>query len=193
MLYFQCLKTKESRVQVMKEIANIIQIVKNKQNYKHPFLGDGYRGVVYNINGFAVKIRRSWTTEDMHNEAKKLQFLQCTEMVPEYVYHEKDFIIMEYVQGKTLRQLYEEGGMLSQKQIQQLSFMLDATEFTGLLPRDLNLGNVIMTKTGRFKLIDVDLYIPVESATNKQKERAYLEKQCFLKKLSNPIEEEIIA
>ena len=67
-------------------------------------------------------------------------------------------VVMQYVQGKTLRQLLDEQGRLSPELTVHigcaLASALDAAHSAGLVHRDVKPGNVLVTPDGRVQLAD---------------------------------------
>src|SRR5215471_9431635 len=71
-----------------------------------------------------------------------------------------DFIVMEYVEGKTLGQLIPKGGMRPEEILGyaiQIGGALAKAHAAGIIHRDLKPGNVMVTAEGRVKLLDFGL------------------------------------
>jgi len=68
------------------------------------------------------------------------------------------YIVMEYVEGRTLRQvLAEEGRMLPQRALEisaQICAALEQAHRAGIVHRDIKPGNVMLTPTGEVKVMD---------------------------------------
>src|SRR5215831_14280092 len=71
-----------------------------------------------------------------------------------------DFIVMEYVEGKTLGQLIPRRGMRLDEILHyaiQIAGALAKAHAAGIIHRDLKPGNVMVTAEGRVKLLDFGL------------------------------------
>ena len=77
-------------------------------------------------------------------------------------------VVMQYVQGKTLRQLLDEQGKLSPELTvhigSALASALDAAHAAGLVHRDVKPGNVLVTPDGRVQLADFGIAKALGSA-----------------------------
>ncbi|MES1245487.1 MAG: protein kinase [Acidobacteriota bacterium] len=85
-----------------------------------------------------------------------------------------DWIVMELVQGRTIRRLLEEEGLLSPdrsvKLCREIAEGLAEAHSQGILHRDLKASNVIVTASGRAKILDFGLAkeMPREGAAESQ-------------------------
>jgi serine/threonine protein kinase len=71
-----------------------------------------------------------------------------------------DFIVMEYVPGKTVDELIPRKGMRLNKALKvavQIADALAAAHTAGIIHRDLKPGNVMVTEDGRVKVLDFGL------------------------------------
>ena len=71
-----------------------------------------------------------------------------------------DFIVMEYVAGRTLAQLIPRKGLRVDELLRlavQIADALAAAHTAGIVHRDLKPGNVMVTESGRVKLLDFGL------------------------------------
>ena len=139
-------------------------------------LGEGGMGVVYKAEDtklkrtVALKFLPSHLTKNERDKARFLQEAQaaaalnhnnvCTihEICNE---HENPFIVMEYVEGKTLRIIAGEGQALPLKDVTnyaiQIAEALKAAHNKGIVHRDIKSENIMVTETGQIKVMDFGL------------------------------------
>jgi len=70
------------------------------------------------------------------------------------------FLVMEYVKGKTLGELIPPGGLgapVALRYAVQIADGLDAAHTVGIIHRDLKPGNIMVTDQGRVKILDFGL------------------------------------
>jgi serine/threonine protein kinase len=73
---------------------------------------------------------------------------------------ENEYMVMEYVAGKTLTELIPKGGLGVSKTLQfgvQIADALAAAHAAGIVHRDLKPGNIMVTESGRVKILDFGL------------------------------------
>lgn len=73
---------------------------------------------------------------------------------------EREIMVMEYVQGKTLVELIPKGGMRPQQSVDiaaQVADALEAAHGAGIVHRDLKPGNIMVTDKGLVKILDFGL------------------------------------
>jgi tetratricopeptide (TPR) repeat protein/predicted Ser/Thr protein kinase len=138
-------------------------------------LGDGGMGVVYRAQDMrlgrevAIKVLR---TEAVHSrewlgrferEARLASSLQHPHicMVHELGEHEgQPFIVMERLEGRTMRQLIEDGPMTPERVIhfaRQIADALDAAHRRGIIHRDIKPANLFVTFGDHLKVLDFGL------------------------------------
>ncbi|MGZ4787826.1 MAG: protein kinase domain-containing protein [Terriglobales bacterium] len=79
------------------------------------------------------------------------------------------YLVMEYLEGKTLRERLQEGALPVSKTIdfaQQISRGLAAAHDRGIVHRDLKPENIFLTRDGHAKLLDFGLAKPLASAAD---------------------------
>lgn len=79
------------------------------------------------------------------------------------------FIVMEYVEGKTLKQIVQENGPMPARTAIHIACQvldaLSAAHATGIIHRDVKPQNVIVTKEGRAKLTDFGIARDADAST----------------------------
>jgi len=79
-----------------------------------------------------------------------------------------DYIVMEFVDGRTLQQLLRDRGQLAPKEVvsigMQLADAMAAAHGASILHRDLKPANVMFTGRGRVKILDFGLAKQIDSA-----------------------------
>jgi serine/threonine-protein kinase len=80
------------------------------------------------------------------------------------------YIVMEYVDGRTLRDVLQtEGMLLPQRALEITSDILAALEYShraGIIHRDIKPGNVMLTRTGDVKVMDFGIARAITGATS---------------------------
>jgi eukaryotic-like serine/threonine-protein kinase len=138
-------------------------------------LGEGGMGVVYKardarLNRFvALKLMLGAATDPDHQfrrfaqEAKAASALNHPNIITVYDIASDEgtlYIVMEYVAGKTLRQLIPRQGMRLAEALKiavQLADALSAAGSAGIVHRDLKPGNIMVTENGLVKVLDFGL------------------------------------
>lgn len=112
----------------------------------------------------------------------KLDHPQIAKVLDYFVERGRDYLVMEYVKGRTLKQLVKEEG--KQKESQVLQWARQIAEIIGylhaenppILHRDLTPDNLILSEKGRIKLVDFGAASEfVGSATG-----TFIGKQCYI-------------
>jgi serine/threonine protein kinase/tetratricopeptide (TPR) repeat protein len=140
-------------------------------------IGAGGMGVVYVARDeqlerdVAIKVLAPGTLSDedarrrFRSEAQLLAKLNhpFIEMVFDFgTLGERDYIVLEYIPGKTIRELLTDGP-LAEGEVLRLGIMLaaglEAAHEKRILHRDLKPGNLILTPEGRLKILDFGLAV----------------------------------
>ena len=86
------------------------------------------------------------------------------------------YIVMEYVAGRTLRDILKEGRkILPERALEITSGVLDALDYShraGIIHRDIKPGNVMLTPTGDVKVMDFGIARAVSDASNSMTQTA---------------------
>jgi serine/threonine-protein kinase len=130
-------------------------------------MGEVFRGVHEALQRpVAVKVVHAETTEKavldkLLVEARALAKLEHPNIVHVYdvgLQGALFYIIMQFLEGTTLRELFDESGAMPVDQVYNVigdvARGLGAMHHEGLIHRDLKLENVIITKHGRSKIMD---------------------------------------
>jgi serine/threonine-protein kinase len=138
-------------------------------------LGDGGMGVVFKAQDthlnriVALKVLPA---DKVANEERKGRFVREARAASSLNHpniitihditsdREIDFIVMEYVAGRTLTQLIPRKGLRVEELLRlavQIADALAAAHTVGIVHRDLKPGNVMVTESGRVKLLDFGL------------------------------------
>ena len=139
-------------------------------------LGDGGMGTVYKARDLrllryvAIKLLRP---ELMIDEKKRLRFVKEAQTASSLNHpnictihdisedNEQHFIVMELVEGKTLREILEERKMLPESELVEIAVKiaeaLSAVHEKGISHRDIKPENIMITNTGLVKVMDFGL------------------------------------
>ena len=138
-------------------------------------LGEGGMGVVYKafdprLKRFvALKVLPAEVARDETRKARLLREARAASALSHphiVVVHdivadgECDFIVMEYVEGRSLSAVIPKGGLPAPEALSyatQIADALQAAHAQGIVHRDLKPGNVMVASTGRVKVLDFGL------------------------------------
>ena len=147
-------------------------------------IGSGGMAHVYlainlsNHKNVAIKVLKPEYCENpeflrrFEREAKTVLHLNQENIVHAYgvgEYNGNPYIVLEYVEGKTLKTVLQERGVLSQKTAVSYALQvlnaLQAAHEAGIIHRDVKPQNVIITPGGKAKLTDFGIAREVEAST----------------------------
>jgi tRNA A-37 threonylcarbamoyl transferase component Bud32 len=107
---------------------------------------------------------RKQALERFEQEARILRDLDSDHIVKLLDYFVEDhrgYLVLEWVDGKSLRQLIEDRGSLPEEQVkslcEQMCSMLKYLHAKGIIHRDFTPDNLILQKDGKLKLIDFNV------------------------------------
>lgn len=125
-----------------------------------------------------VKILRPQYTGDadfverFRREAQAVASLSHPNTVSVYDVGEEDgihYIVMEYIEGRNLKEIIREHGRLSQREAvdfaRQICLGLDHAHKKGIIHRDVKPHNILVTKEGRVKVTDFGIARAVTAST----------------------------
>ena len=145
-------------------------------------IGEGGMGEVYKADDLklgrtvALKVLPAGSSVDQKAKARLLQearaasALNHPNIVTIYSIEEAagfDFIVMEFVQGETLKSVIERGNLEPSELIDlgvQLAEALAAAHKAGFIHRDIKPSNILVTPQGQAKILDFGLAKPVQIA-----------------------------
>lgn len=139
-------------------------------------LGEGGMGIVYRAwderlgRDVAIKVLPGSVAADekavarFKREAKALARVAHPNIVQAFDADEdagRQFLVMEYVEGRDLLRVVTEAGRMSPTQVADFGFQaalaLEHAHRRGLVHRDVKPGNLLLTADGRIKLLDLGL------------------------------------
>src|SRR5215470_11278525 len=139
-------------------------------------IGSGGMGEVYKAQDtklgrtVAIKLLPASTNESpvakrrFLKEAQSASALNHPNIVTIHAIEEKDgldFIVMEYIEGQTLKALIEQGGALRLTDLLEIGIQaadaLEAAHEIGLIHRDIKSANILVTPRGHAKVLDFGL------------------------------------
>lgn len=108
--------------------------------------------------------RRMQAIEGFEKEARLLKRLEHPGIVSLRDYFLEDhrgYLVLEHVDGRSLKQIVEEEGVFSEKKVRELALqMAEILEYIhdkGVVHRDFTPDNLILSKSGQLKLIDFNV------------------------------------
>jgi serine/threonine protein kinase/tetratricopeptide (TPR) repeat protein len=148
-------------------------------------IGSGGMGEVYQAEDtklgrkVAIKLLPAGTHEDANarrrflREAQSASSLNHPNIVTIHAIEEvdgRDFIVMEYVEGQTLKELVERDGALPLARLLDIGIQaadgLEAAHEVNLIHRDIKPANILVTSRGHAKLLDFGLAKFVRTVAN---------------------------
>ncbi len=107
---------------------------------------------------------RKQALERFEQEARILRGLESDHIVKlldHFIEDHRGYLVLEWVDGKSLRQLIEDRGAMSEVQVKELAAqmcsMLDYLHSKSVIHRDFTPDNLILQKDGKLKLIDFNV------------------------------------
>jgi len=139
-------------------------------------LGEGGMGIVYKAEDLKLKrtvalkfmspflLNQARTRTRLEREAQAAAALNHTNICTIHEFHKADdasFIVMEYIQGETLKQIIDRDGPIPQEKakaiILQIAEALAVAHKNGVIHRDIKSENIMIMPDGRAKVMDFGL------------------------------------
>lgn len=142
------------------DIDNIIKIIEDNDLDIFDYIDFGGSSDVYTYDDYCIKIFKEDTGDYMYSnkDAYILECIQGLDCVPKlYAYKHEKYIIMEFVDGKSLADLISEKESLSGIR-RGLRTELYKLYKAGIKPKDLHLYNIMCDVDGKYKFVDFGLY-----------------------------------
>lgn len=123
-------------------------------------IGQGKYANVYQVNDEKVikVIKNKYQKKSNFTKLKKeiYFFIQLNniDFIPKMYEYGEDYILMEYIKGDTLMNLFFKGVRITKDKMNEISFLLNQLENIGVYHNDTHLENVILYKN---KLYLIDL------------------------------------
>lgn len=116
-------------------------------------LGQGGDGAVYQLTDErCVKI--FYKEETQQRELEALQVGQLTPIIPRLYEYGSNYIVMEYVNGTSLKGHIKKERQLSESIVRKILFMLDEMKRVGFTRHDTEVRHILFNEHGAIKVID---------------------------------------
>lgn len=159
------------------DIENILQ----KDNYDEilDYVGEGFSSNVYGYDDFAVKVfnKNKNSLKYRDEDYKYLNLLKESSFFPNlYAYKEKEFIVVDYVEGRLLSEMEElireeyfppevEVGLYD-KIAKQFAQLFNYCLSKKIIPYDLHDDNIMIDKNGDIFVVDVGYFMEYSTDEN---------------------------
>ena len=174
-----------------KRLKGMLDKLTQEKNSEIKVLGEGAYSVVFGYKDIAVKfykdranmskcyvinsykVSSNTDLDPEKNDAEILTDLCGINAIPELYYSNKRYIIMERINGKTIQEK-----ILSNEKIDENKYNILYEDMNkniiniskrGYIANDMHSGNVMITDSGKLKIVDVGLFFKV----NKTQEKIY--------------------
>lgn len=130
----------------------VVEVLHNPTSF--PLIGRGNQGAVFKISkDQCVKIY----AKKMHvlSESTVLKAAQETSIVPRLYEVGENYIVMEYIEGPSLKEYLEEKGMITEDITKKILFLLEEMKRLKFTRLDSRLKEIILTKKGELKVVDL--------------------------------------
>lgn len=180
------------------ELANSVVISPKKNRLLHyddslKLIGTGRSAFVFRINNSnkAIKVFFPDFTYIAKEEADIYLALQDISYFPTIYDSGLNYIVMDYIEGRTLFECVNQGIPITTDHIKEIDTALRLAANKGLNPSDIHLRNIIITSNNDIKLIDVARFRQTKDCTQwsdlKSAYLLYYKKPYFPKKIPAPV------
>lgn len=186
----------ESPLKSYKELATSVQFIVKKSGVVLVSKDDALETVGLGRSAYVFKIGSTNKVlkvffpqfiETAKEEAQIYEQLQGNKYFPMLFEAGVGYLVIEYVEGTTLFDCLRKGIYISEDIIIEIDHALDTARLKGLNPSDIHLRNILLTKKGTIKMIDVARYRQNKDCTQwddlKRVYRDYYLKSFFPKKI----------
>ncbi|ELK47015.1 serine/threonine protein kinase [Halobacillus sp. ACCC02827] len=120
-------------------------------------VGQGRSAAVFHVqdSNTAVKVFYPEFAELAEVEAEVYESLNNSEMFPLFISQGKGYLVMEYLEGMTFYDCLVSGVPITAEMVKQVEEALLFACSLGLNPSDIHLKNMLLTSSGKVKVIDV--------------------------------------
>ncbi|MFC6040893.1 protein kinase family protein [Paenisporosarcina macmurdoensis] len=176
------------------ELANTVVISPKKNRLIHyddslKLIGTGRSAFVFRISNSskAIKVFFPDFTYIAKEEAEIYKVLQDIPFFPTIFDSGLNYIVMDYIEGRTLFECVNKGIPITTNHIKEIDEALLLASSKGLNPSDIHLRNIFITSTNDIKLIDVARFRQTKNCTQwsdlKSAYLLYYKKRLFPKKI----------
>lgn len=156
-------------------------------------IGQGRSAYVFQIESQqkAVKVFFPEYSSLAERESSIYQLLKGSPSFPEVFESGSNYILMEYIDGNTFYDCLQKGIKITPSMVQEVDRILEFARCKGLNPSDIHLRNIILTKNGSVRMIDVARFKQKGHCHRwddlKSAFELYYQKPLFPKKIPSPI------
>ncbi|BAU28303.1 protein kinase-like protein [Aneurinibacillus soli] len=116
-------------------------------------IGQGGDGTIYQLTSErCVKI--FYEEETQQRELEALQVGQLSSVIPRLYEYGSNYIVMEYVNGTSLKKIAKKERQLSESIVRKILFMLEEMKRVGFARHDTEVRHILFNEQGEIKVID---------------------------------------
>ena len=174
-----------------KRLKGMLDKLTQEKNSEIKVLGEGAYSVVFGYKDIAVKfykdkanmskcyvvnnykVSSNTDLDPEKNDAEILTDLCSINAIPELYYSNKRYIIVERITGKTIQEKIDNNEKIDENKYNSLCEDMNTNIINiskrGYIANDMHSGNVMITDSGKLKIVDVGLFLKV----NRTQEKIY--------------------